>query len=207
MATKISTSKALLVEGNDDCNFFEALLDHVGITGVTIRHTQGAPNFPAHLDAFINDPGFGGIDAYGIVRDADQNPGGTFASIVAHLRTRNQPTPDRPGAHVSTPNLKVGVFLMPGIGGTGMLEDLCLQTVRTHPAMPCLDRYFECLASVATANPSYRYPRNIAKAKAQAFLAAMEHTVPHIGVAAKRGIWDFASPDLAPLRNFLEFLR
>ena len=78
-----------------------------------------------------------------------------------------------------------------------MLEDLCLKTVEHHPAMRCVATFIGCVLELE--NP----PNNIAKAKAQAFLAAMPRLVNSVGLGAQKGYWDFNSEELTDLKAFI----
>ena len=91
----------------------------------------------------------------------------------------------------------VGIFIMPGDFKNGMLEDLCLRTVKDNPAVKCAETFIECALKLEAP------PRNIAKAKAQAFLAAMPDIVSSVGLGAEKRYWDFNSDELKNLRNFL----
>ena len=86
---------------------------------------------------------------------------------------------------------------MPGDFKKGMLEDLCLRTVKDHPALKCAEAFIECALKL-----NYP-PKNIAKAKAQAFLAVMPEIVSSVGIGAEKDYWDFGSDELKNLKIFL----
>ncbi len=86
---------------------------------------------------------------------------------------------------------------MPGSFESGMLEDLCIKTVQETPAMECVDGFIHCVQALD--NP----PRNMAKAKAQAYLAAMPKITSSVGVAAMKNYWNFDSDELFPLKQIL----
>ena len=91
---------------------------------------------------------------------------------------------------------------MPGSGLDGtMLEDLCLETVKIHEAMACVDDFMKCVSTLR--NP----PLNPAKSKVQAFLASQPETVSSVGNAAQKGYWNIDSPVLDELKAFLENFR
>jgi hypothetical protein len=97
---------------------------------------------------------------------------------------------------------KIGIFIMPGNSVDGnMLEDLCLKTVEEHPAMKCVCDFAYCVSGLN--NP----PKNISKAKCQAFLATQPEIVNSVGLGARKDYWDFDSPALDELKQFLENLR
>ena len=52
-----------------------------------------------------------------------------------------------------------------------------------------------------------QFKNNLAKAKAQAFLAAMLNIVNSVGVAAQKQYWDFDSEVLTEIKTFLENLK
>jgi hypothetical protein len=47
----------------------------------------------------------------------------------------------------------------------------------------------------------------MAKAKVQAFLAAMPKIANHAGIGAQKGYWNFDSEEMTDLRSFMERLR
>jgi hypothetical protein len=51
--------------------------------------------------------------------------------------------------------------------------------------------------------PKEAQPANPAKARAKAFLAAMPESVPHVGLATRRGYWNLDHPSLNELKSFL----
>lgn len=202
--------KALLVEGKDEVNFFEALLKQLGITGVAVQEIGGKDKFPNELPAFLLSFGEQ-IVAYAVVRDADRNADSTFQSVIDLLKKQGEPFPARAGAYAATGGRRVGVYIMPGNQEEGMLEDLCMQTVADHPVMDCVDRYFSCLSErlapfVPVENRiqgRHYFPRNPSKARALAFLAGLDNAHSSVGIAAKKGCWNFDHPSLIKLKEFL----
>jgi hypothetical protein len=201
----ITKRNVLAVEGEDDRNFFEALLRYMGVVEVQIEPVGGKDQFKNRLPALPKTPGFFGADGsvfvkhLAIVRDNDED--NAFASI-ASIVTKTGLTPPRRHGSFSDGNPHVGIFIMPGehTGGT-MLEDLCLETVTDHPAMECVGLFAEC--SQGLSEP----PRNPSKAKCQAFLAAQADIANSVGVGAQKGHWNLGSPVLDELKAFLERLR
>ena len=96
---------------------------------------------------------------------------------------------------------------MPGETTVGtILENLCLETVKDHPAMKCVDEFSSCVSALKSP------PKNISKAKAQVFkaqvfLAAQPDIVDSVGLGAKKKYWDFDPPCLAELKTFLSHLK
>jgi hypothetical protein len=100
--------------------------------------------------------------------DAEDEPAGTCRSVIdnfakaglaasANAREFSQGTP------------RVGYFVMPDESSPGMIETLCLRSVEDDPALACVDAYFLCLESKRIS-----HPRNMNKARTQAFLASRD---------------------------------
>ena len=195
----IRSKFVLAVEGTDEKHFFDALLRYMKITDVAIREVGGKHKFPKTLATLRKPREFDDITHLAIVRDKDSDD--AFRSIKNILKKEGLPVPDKPG-EFSEGTPKVGVFIMPGesIEGT-MLEDLCLKTVEGHPAMQCVDEFTSCVSALETV------PKNISKAKAQAFLASQSETVGSVGLGAQKRYWNFDSAVLDELKDFLGHLR
>ncbi len=81
----------------------------------------------------------------------------------------------------------------------GMLEDLCLRTQAEHPVMYCVESLIHCVALI----DDIKQPKNLAKAKSQAFLSVMPEIVNSVGLAAKKGYWNLDHDCLFNLNQFL----
>jgi hypothetical protein len=193
---RITNANLLLVEGNDDENFITEFLAHERINNIDIINCKGNAQFADNIQASINYPGFSVVQKYGVILDADGNHAGKFASISGAL-TRAGLTPPTDSRRLSTGRPQIGVFTFPSLDRNGMLEDLCLDSISSSPAMVCVNAFAACTSKLHPA------PTNPSKSKAQAFLAAMEESVPNVGIAARRRYWDYASDSMNDLRNFL----
>jgi hypothetical protein len=119
------------------------------------------------------------------------------------LRDHHQPCPTNHACFASSDNntLTVGVYIMPG-GSTGMLEDLCLQSVKDHPIMPHVGSFMEQVRQTMGKDA----PKNRSKATVQAFLSGMRNTVSSLGVAAQHDYWPFDNRAFGNLSSFLKQL-
>jgi len=201
----ITYKKIIAVEGPDDDNFFDALLRRMNIKDYDIRFVGGKDEFKNKLPALKNVSGF--FDANGsplvthlaIIRD--ENGDNAFESVTNILKKEGFTPPKKHGLF-SNGNPKIGIFIMPGttVKGT-MLEDLCLKTVEKNPEMKCVNEFASCVSAM---EPK---PKNMSKAKAQTFLAAQPEIANSVGVGAQKGYWDFESPALDELKQFLSHLK
>lgn len=202
MSNIIRQKKVLAVEGKDEVNFFNALLKYAEITNFEVYEVGGKQQFKDKLPALVRMSGFTDVEVLAIIRDADNDANGAFESIRNILKKEKLKPPVQTN-QFSKGSPKIGIFIMPGNSDTGMLEDLCLKTVEHHPAMVCVESFIDCVSKLE--NPPNR--NNIAKAKAQAFLAAMPELVCSVGVGAQKGYWNFNSEELTDLKSFIDNLR
>lgn len=211
----IEKDTLLLVEGRDEVEFFEALLININAhERVQTIEVGGKDNFKNEFPALLLSPNFSNVKRYAIVRDADTSAKSTFQSVVGLLQRNNQPVPKAPGEIITTNGLSTGIFIMPGNFDEGMLEDLCLKTIVGHPVLKCVDKYFSCLydnlshekENLSNDSNTYFYPKNESKAKMHAFLAGMNTFVPSLGIAAKKGYFNFDSEPLNEIKDFLQQL-
>jgi hypothetical protein len=201
----ITKRNVLAVEGEDDRNFFEALLRHMGIVDVQIEPVGGKDQFKNKLPALPKTPGFFDANGVSFVRHLaivrDKGDDHAFESIANIVKAAGF-TPPLASGRFSDGAPRVGIFIMPGQGVYGtMLEDLCLETVKNHPAMDCVGPFAECIRGLT--HP----PRSPSKAKCQAFLAAQVEIANAVGVGALKGYWNLNSPALDGLKGFLSQMR
>jgi len=77
-----------------------------------------------------------------------------------------------------------------------------------------VDEYFSCLndklsheKEITSNDPNkFLYPKNESKAKMHAFLAGMNKFVPSLGIAAKKGYFNFNTEPLNEIKDFLQKL-
>lgn len=207
--------KALLVEGSDDAGFFRAILKKIGIDGVQVRHYEGKDNFSAKFRFMAAEGGFRDVRWLGIVRDADGDRQAAHESVISTLKSAQVLHQDACNQFEMCKGRRVGILIVPTDAQTGMLEDSCLGSVRTHPIRPHLEQYFGSLRGTLVKRVDYAsepaigvnyYPKNEAKAMVQAFLAGMHSHYRHLGYAAEAGCWDFDDSCMEGIRKFLREL-
>lgn len=84
-----------------------------------------------------------------------------------------------------------------------MIEDVCLDSVKTDPAMECVDLYFECISQAEMQGPREVW---MSKARVHAFLASRDRPDLRLGEAAEKGIWEFDTDAFLPLKDLLSIL-
>lgn len=206
---RIESGRLLLVEGKDKAAFFDKIFQHQDITGVQTWDVGGKDKFKITFHYLFGSDGFSKVRALGIVRDAERNPASSaFTSICSILEKYSLPIPKAAntlidGKNAQDRNIRIGVFIMPNNADAGILEDLCLASVRTEPVFGCVDRYLECCRS---ALPENERPRNPAKAKVQTYLAARREITNSLGLGARKGYWNFDHDCFEDIERFLRRL-
>ena len=197
-SVSIEKSKILVVEGKDEENFFEALLQYLNLTDIQVMGIGGKTQIKGNLKALVKSPNFTNVTSLGIVRDANDDPSAAFQSVCEALKDAELPVPHQPLIPAgSCP--KVVIMIVPGPDRPGTLEDVCLEAVREDDAILCVEKYFQCLCNVGL-----NLPRHLSKAKVQVFLASRPETVTRLGIAAKKGYWPFDNNAFAEIKNFLQ---
>ena len=200
--TPIEREIQLLVEGNDERNFFEALATHLSIRNMQIRNIGGKDRLRRFLRVFRKDPDFLEIvRTVGIVRDADASADSAFESVQDSLRLAELPVPDRAGAPGGVAPT-VSVLIMPDNERHGMLETILRDTFANLEIDRCIEAYLECVRGL----PGVDLQRPD-KARVHAWIATRPDPHVSVGVAAKKGYWDMDHPALGGVREFLLALR
>lgn len=206
-ATGSNAGKWLLVEGNDDHRFFNAMCRHFGLGGIEIWGYGGKSNLGNELSDLARTPDFQHISSMGIVRDADNNARSAFDSVTGSLRRAGLPIPDAPITPIERDGLRISVLILPPNGGRGELEDVCLDAIADSPDLQCVDDYLHCLNQVNSPMAANRS----AKARLHAYLAVKpvymgRQPALRLGEAADAGVWDWTAPAFQQITDFLRNL-
>ena len=196
--------RLIVVEGNDELRLFNALTLHLAIENVQIHALGGIGNLNGFLRVFKASSDFDQLRALAVVVDADDSRQQREQKIHSGLSNIELVCPSEPlkGAQQGE-NPKCFYLILPHAEEQGMLEDVCLGSVKGDPALQCVDHYFACIDKAATLGPK---SRRMSKARVHAFLASRPHPDLRLGEAAEKGIWDFDSEAFRPLRCLLKQL-
>lgn len=191
----------LLVEGNDQRNFFYAMLRHMNLGGVEIQNFGGVNELRNFLRNLANSDEFDQIvKSVGIVRDAEISAESAFRSVQGALRNANMDVPDAPGIKTGgAPSFSA--FILPDNESGGMLETLLCRTFANTPLENCVESFFACVGG-ETGERLHR-PE---KSRAHAYIATMPEPQVSVGVAAQRGYWNLDHPAFDDVKRFLQSL-
>jgi hypothetical protein len=196
--TQIIHSKLLIGEGSEDRRFLLAFLKFLKIDGVQVEQYGGKDQLSSYLKTLKLLPGFSNLVSLAITRDADEKANCAFESICGFLKQYNYAIPKN-AEQVESGTPSVSIFIFPDGTNPGMLEDLCLSSVKDDPTMICIEDYFDCVQRQAS-----RQPKNLAKAKIHAFLASQTKPGLRLAEAAEKGVWDLKHPAFSRLEQFLK---
>ena len=200
---KIKQPKQVIVEGNDEIRIFKSLSEHLNIRDLQVRDYRGSDNLRRFLKTFRGSSEFGRVRSLAVVADANSDRDGREQRIRSALSDANLPAPSRPLESVSNGDLKVAYLVVPhDVEGT-MIEDVCLDSVKTDPVMECVDRYFECISQTNIQGPREVW---MSKARVHAFLASRDRPDLRLGEAAEKGLWTFDTDAFLPLKDLLKIL-
>ena len=198
---EIKSAVQLLVEGNDQRNFFEAFTSHLSIANVQIQNFGGVSQLRDFLEGFVGATGFREtVQSLGIVRDAETCAGGAFQSVQSALSNAALPMPNSPAERTDT-SPAVTVLILPGDSRQGMLETLLCQSFAGDPVDHCIDDFFKCVESL----PDVSIERS-EKARAHAYLTTKPNPYFSVGVAAKNDYWDLDHSVFSAVRDFLQMI-
>ena len=201
---ELKTDRLLLVEGKDEENLLGKLIeDCLNDDGqdIQIVAVGSKSKFRSSLIAIkVAAQARPTLRSIGVIRDADDNPNGSFDSVCGSLRSAGY---EPPAAHAefsdATPS--IGVFIVPDGSQPGAIETLCRRSVEGKAATECVDEYMECLKTRKGLQS-----KNADKTFTHAYLAAMRDPVARVGEGAQQGVWDFQSPAFDDLSQFVRDL-
>ena len=197
----IVSNVQLLVEGNDQRNFFEAMARHLKLPDIQFRNFGGVTELRGYLAGFVNMSNFPTVRQVGIVRDAEASATSAFASVQSALGNAGLSVPKQP-RKIAAGEPKVGVLILPDNADSGMLETLLCATFSGTLEDRCIDDLFACVHADPASTPKGRE-----KARCRVWLATRpDPQLSSVGVAAKRGHWDLDHSALEATRAFLKAL-
>ena len=197
----IKSAIQLLVEGNDQRNFFEAFTSHLSISNVQIQNFGGVNELRDFLEGLVSATGFREtVQSLGIVRDEETSAGGAFQSVQSALSKAALPVPNRPAERTDT-SPAVTVLILPGDDRQGMLETLLCESFADTSVDHCIDDFFKCVESL----PDMSIDRPD-KARAHAYLTTKPNPHFSVGVAAKSDYWDLDHSVFSTVRDFLQMI-
>ena len=196
---QVESSTQLLVEGNDQVNFFDALIRHLDIDGIQIHNFGGVSDLALFVETLSAMQEFRErVESVGIVRDAEKGSAqSAFQSVQSSLCKAGLPVAERMNQRFGS-SPAVSVFILPDNESGGMLETLLCRTLVDTPFDHCIDDFFGCVATSTGESP-----HSPDKSRAFAYIATMRRPNVSVGVAAKKRYWNLDHAAFSGVRQFL----
>ncbi len=195
----IESEIQLLVEGYDECYFFEAFIESLSLENIQIQNFAGVSQLRGFLEGLPGATGFDKVESIGIVRDAEDSAENAFRSVQSSLKNAGLPVPASPEDLTKGGRPAVTTLILPGGNRNGMPETLLCESFADTPVNQCINQFFECVRMLPDLSI-----KNLDKARAFAYLITKPDPPHSVGVAAKREHWNLDSPVFAKVRDFLK---
>ena len=211
--TSIEKPNILLVEGTDEKLFFHYFFKflkesegHIwdNLDNLQVIDYEGTPNFEKNLEIILTKmSGSEIIQKVGIIRDADTDHNQAFSAIKTVLHRIGITSPDSP-LTPTTGHPSINIMIVPETG-SGSIEIYFLDSVNQDPATSCVEKYFSCLQPFYD-DAKLKKPKNIHKAKLQAFLSSRKVPKASFGGGAQEEYWTYSDPAFSRFKDFLRQL-
>ena len=176
-----SKPKVLFVEGLDEVNVVDSIVESLGIVDSESVDVGGRDKLSVDLPSAVKEATFLSIvKSFGIIQDADDDSNAAFGRVIGLLQKLGMPCPQHSGAFAKNEKFRVGVLVLPGGDRRGFLEDIFLTASDGTLELQCVDGFSQCC--VAAGRPAFE-----SKRRAHALLVALEAPENRLGQAFKSG--------------------
>lgn len=163
-------------------------MGHLQIPGVLIRDLGGNTSKESRMRVRVNElPGGIPPPVVAVVADADHDPAEARDAWNSALKN-------------VAPGSQTSVFLLPDNANPGMIEDLCFQISKNEALKECIGGFVRCVASLPIGGV------NRSKLAFDAYQSVIDRTQRGIPKAVQNQHFDWESPHLSPLVEFLKAL-
>jgi len=191
----------IITEGADDAYFINEVLksEQADAQKIGVCFVGGHTKIAGFAGSISKSPDYtqNKIERIAFVRDADANPTATTTECGAYFREFGVQAP--PVGSCSThDNRTFGLFLFPGGGQIGCLEDLLIQAPTHLNSLVSAEGFIQA-ASAQHGNLDSRSKRVV-----QSYLASVPSKLcTGVGRGVRNGDFDVSSPTLAPFKSFI----
>jgi hypothetical protein len=201
LGNAVSKLKFVFCEGGDDLAVTKGILGSIGLADFRVEPFLGKDNLRNFLRDVQTRPEFAQnlVTSVGIIRDADDNPEAAFRSVCDALLVNGFKVPESSGGFARN-GIKVGVLIVGPNAGRGMIEDLCLNSVRERPEFACVENYLDCITQKSGRKDFS------SKARVRVWMASQADYDLYVGKAAEKGYWPWESLVFDSIKEFLRQL-
>jgi hypothetical protein len=192
---KIEKERIIFVEGKEDRKFFGKILERLEITNSQIIVIGSKPEFKSKLLLYPKRPNFQKIvKRVSIIVDADESFKSTKESIENQVNNLKNKFKEE------VENIKFDFFIMPNNRDSGMMETLCVLSVKDSMEMKYVNDFIEKIIKEKKIKIKQK---NVDKIKAQIFLSIMPDVTCGMVYGIIKNYWNSNSKYFKDLLEFL----
>lgn len=196
----IIKQKLLVVEGESDKRFFEALLKNLSIDKIQILPIGGKTKLRENLKALAASNNFNTINVLAVIRDADDDHAGAFKSVCDAISGIGL-TPPADQLVLTNSKPFIGIMILPKPDENGELEDVCINSLLNKPEMECIENYMNCVSQ-----KTKRILPNLSKSKIYTYIAGSNEPELRLGEASEKGLFNWDDPAFDLVKSFLKLI-
>lgn len=207
---KPDTKHLVLCEGKDDVGFLLRYMNSDVFSGyvrstVQIDQMRGVDKMPSFVRNLPNQEGFSQLRSLLIIIDADKDAQSAKDRVKGVLQRTGLPVPDAEHQWKDDGTLKTGFLLFPSCDAqsqNGALEDLCWDLLNDKHGPLIRDEIDGFIGSLE--RDGKREIKHRMKSLVHTYFSATEDLIASgIGRASEAGAFDWTSPMLRPLHDFI----
>lgn len=200
----------IIVEGRDDGEFYEKMCQLAGVADKIEIRSVGDNSGTAFLRAirFLKEVG-SHLQTIAIIRDAEDNPAGSWESARDCLNRALLPSPTQSGILSSEQDGRRTAALIVPIGKPGSVETICWASLDPHPLTACVEDFLACSWANDPGSKSTTQAL-MDKARIRALLAVGPSSPRPLDPekrfihAIREDFWDWNHEAFAPIIDFMK---
>ena len=203
LSGKFSPSTVFLAEGKPEWLFVDKVLEKFDepIQDCVVLLLRGYTDLEKKIGLILEEDNSDNISSLGIMLDANNVPDRRLKKAANALKRAGFPSDEndlRDGGICAEGARKTAVFLSPGDGRTGRIEDLVLEEIRTTNLFECVSGFKNCVEDV---------PCEINdKGVVQTYISARAGGLCGVGSAFQKGVLDINHDAYRHARIFVQNL-
>ena len=178
-------TKLFLAEGQSEVGLIEAILKGAGAQDeCSVFCFGGLGQLGTVLKGIAGLPGFDQLGCLGLILDAETDFNARVTSVISHFSGHGVTLTPEDILECKTTmvgSCRIGVFISPGDGLHGRIEDNVMQEIETSDLFTCIQSMSECVEAVM-------FRKLDKKAVVQIYISALKGDLCGIGRAFDAGI-------------------
>jgi hypothetical protein len=179
-------SKLFLAEGQSEAGFIERILLNTGHDDAIVYCFEGIERVGTVLKSLNDVPGFSKLRFLGMMLDAEVSFSARVQSIIHHFSNFGVALPIdnvRNARIYADGPCPIGIFISPGAGRDGRIEDIAMDEIRSSPFWACLEAYADCIRAKSSNSLDN-------KSLVQAYISSIKGSLCGVGRAFQASVLD-----------------